>query len=161
MLAVGQIFSKAGHYKLKIKQNEEIWQSFDVPPSSLRFETEVIRDQTGPDLLIGYSITTNARPGMEQLINSGHGTFDTVVHARLAELGSLSINNADAIALAVQSKDLIRDYKNHYQATRIHLIVVGPAAYVLFLGQYLNALGEIIAYEFVNSSYVPAVKLFA
>lgn len=159
MVAVGHLFSKAGHYKLKIKQGEEIWKSEGVAPSSKSFEAKTIQDRAGSDLLIGFSVTGDAWPAMEKLLETSSIAFDSVVHARLSKLGSTAINNSDAVALATQAKDLIRDYKQRYSAICIHLVVFCPVAYALFLGQFLNGLGDIVVYEYKDGSYQAAVKL--
>jgi len=54
---------------------------------------------------------------------------------------------SDAVSVAVQCKDLMRDYRVRSNAQRIGLVLYCPASLALFLGQRLNALGEIIAYE--------------
>lgn len=159
MIAIGHTFSKAGHYKLRIKQDAEIWKSDDVAPSSLFFEAKTIHDRAGSNLLIGFSVTGNAWPAMEKLIDASSLSFDSVVHVRLPKLGSTVINNSDAVKLSIQAKDLIRDYKQRYDAICIHLVVFCPAAFALFLGQYLNGLGEILVYEYKDDSYQAAVRL--
>lgn len=159
MVAVGHVFSKAGHYKLRIKQNGGIWQSETTQHSSLSFETKTIRDKVGSDLLIGFSITGNAWSDMERLIDISSIDFNSIVHAQIPKPGSTSINNSDAVKLAIQAKDLIRDYGKRFNANRIHLIIFCPAAFALFLGQYLNGLGEILVYEYKDRSYQAAVRL--
>lgn len=159
MVAVGHIFSKAGHYKLRIKQDEEIWKSEGAAPSSKSFEAKTIQDRVGLNLLIGFSVTGNAWPVMEKLLDTSSISFDSVVHAQLPELSSTAINNSDAIKLSIQAKDLIRNYKQRFNANRIHLVVFCPAAFALFLGQYLNGLGEILVYEYKDGSYQAAVRL--
>ena len=44
-------------------------------------------------------------------------------------------------------RELMKHYIKHYPATRTHLILYAPQGFSLFLGQKLNALGDIIVYE--------------
>ena len=66
----------------------------------------------------------------------------------------------DAVAIAVQCKELMRDYRTRSNAERIGLVLYCPASVALFLGQRFNALGEIIAYERrVSGGYQKAVVI--
>jgi hypothetical protein len=56
-------------------------------------------------------------------------------------------NNADAVALAVRAKEVIREMRNRYRANQIHLVLYAPATFCLFLGQRLNAVGNVTTYE--------------
>jgi hypothetical protein len=159
MLAVGHTFPKVGHYKLKIKQREEIWQSYDTARSPLHFEVKECQGKPGPNLAIGLGITGNAWPEMKKLLKNPIMPLNAAIYLEIPRVGDESINNADAIALAIQAKDAIRHYKQKYDAECIHLIIFAPAAYALFLGHSLNRLGEIIAYEFISERYQPVVRI--
>ncbi|WP_225931742.1 SAVED domain-containing protein [Leptolyngbya sp. 7M] len=77
------------------------------------------------------------------------GTGDAVIRS-----------DADATALAIHGKELIRHYRQTYRAASTHLILYAPLGFCLFLGQRLNAVGEIIAYErTLDGSYQAALKL--
>jgi hypothetical protein len=55
---------------------------------------------------------------------------------------------------------LIRGSRNKYRAARTHLVLFAPATFCLFLGQRLNAVGEIITYErTAQGAYQPSVTL--
>jgi hypothetical protein len=62
--------------------------------------------------------------------------------------------------LAIAAKDLLRQTRTRYCATCIHLVLYAPAGFCLFLGQRLNALGDIVAYERKpEGGYCPSVCL--
>ncbi|MFE4108666.1 SAVED domain-containing protein [Almyronema epifaneia] len=159
VVAVGHVFQQTSHYKLKIKQGEEIWQSYGLSRSTLRFEIKEAQGKPGSNLAIGFGITGDAWPMMQKLMQAPVFPLDATVYLQIPEPGSVAIDNADAIALAVQAKDMIRNYKHEYNADCIHLIIFAPAAYALFLGHYLNRLGEIIVYEFISDRYQPVVRI--
>ena len=60
-----------------------------------------------------------------------------------ASLGS----DADAVALAVQAKEVNRARRHEFDAEAIHLVLCGPQALAILLGQRLNAIGDVVTYE--------------
>jgi hypothetical protein len=102
----------------------------------------------GPDLLVALAITGDAWPEVQKFYQASP-KFNAVVYAAPAGgTGSVALkSDGDAMALAISAKDLLRRFKQKYQADRIHLVLYGPAGFSLFLGQWLNALGDIVTYE--------------
>jgi SMODS-associated and fused to various effectors sensor domain len=97
-----------------------------------------------------------------QFIEQFLATFRAVVYAEPeAGVGEGAIaSNADAIALANHAKILISQGRSRYGAQRVHLLVAAPAAFCLFLGQRLNAVGEILTYEYNDRGvYQPSIAL--
>ena len=62
--------------------------------------------------------------------------------------------------MALHAKELIRQYRRQYKAQQLHLILACPTGFALSLGQQLNAVGKIMAYERTeNGSYQASVRL--
>src|SRR5258708_28468835 len=57
-----------------------------------------------------------------------------------------------------QLKVLMRQFPTEYNLSAIHLVLFCPASITLFLGQRMNALGEVITYEWtVDGAYLMSV----
>jgi hypothetical protein len=124
--------------------------------------TEQELNADGEDILIILSITGPAREDVRPLSEQLAGTLKALVYAEPDNgAGDGAITGAEnAVALAVRGKELIRGIRNKYRAKRTHLVLYAPATYCLFLGQRLNALGEIVTYErTAEGGYQPSVAL--
>ncbi|NJM99821.1 MAG: SAVED domain-containing protein [Phormidesmis sp. RL_2_1] len=164
MLAIGAAFPELA-YRFQYEQNTRgqtsLWQS-NISPSMLKFRVVEERAAFGKQLLIAFGITATAQKDTENLFQKSPELFSALVYAEPeAGVGDAVISNADAIALAIHAKELIRAYRQKYDAELIHLIMLAPAGFALFLGQKLNALGEVVSYEWMREEgcYQPAVRL--
>jgi hypothetical protein len=154
VLSVGAEFPEVGGYKFRAEQptrgENYLWRS-DVAPSALKFKVdEWINDAgNGNDVLITLGITGDAKLDVENLVNQIRHNLKAVTYAEPENgAGDGAIGGSgDAISLAVQAKSLIRDTRRRHKASRTHLILYAPTTFCLFLGQRLNALGEIVTYE--------------
>ena len=149
-LAIGHLFPVPGGYTFDIEQHTSgkpvaIWRSGTA--SALKFKV-LEEKQSGEDLLMVFSISRDAKPAVRKLIEEAPDRFGLVVYAEPETgIGAMAIAGAeDALALAIEGKDLMDRYRHN--APRIHVITATPAGFALFLGQQLNALGEIVAYEY-------------
>ena len=166
VLAVGAAFTEVGGYKFRAEQptrgENYLWRS-DAKPSGRGFlVTEQELDAGGEDILVTLAITGPAREDVRPLSERLAGTLKALVYAEPdSGAGDGAITGAeDAVALAVRAKELIRGSRNKYRAKRTHLVLYAPATYCLFLGQRLNALGEIVTYErTAEGGYQPSVTL--
>jgi hypothetical protein len=116
--------------------------SFDLAVS----ETPI--EGGGKDLLVSVSLTGDAANDVRRLLTEGP-RFKLWLDVKVAAgAGSTSVNSAgEATAIAVQVKKLMRQLRIRSAAERIGWILYSPASVELFVGQRLNALGEVIAYE--------------
>jgi hypothetical protein len=116
----------------------------------------------GNDILVAFCITGVAWTDVEREYKNSVRSYSAVVYAEPDNGpgdGSI-LSDGDAVALAIHAKELIRIYRDQYQARRVHLIVYGPAAFSLLLGQRLNAVGSIVTYErAANGDYQPSVTV--
>jgi hypothetical protein len=152
LLAVGRSFPEAGGFRFRVEQPTAgetfLWRS-DVPAGVFDLDvsaTPVPGD--GSDLLFSLSITGDASNDVHRLL-SEDSRFKLWVDIRPKQGATSTVlkSASDAVSVAVQCKDLMRDYRVRSNAQRIGLVLYCPASLALFLGQRLNALGEIIAYE--------------
>jgi hypothetical protein len=166
VLAVGAAFTEVGGYKFRAEQptrgENYLWRS-DAKPSGRGFlATEQELNSEGEDILVTLAITGPAREDVRPLSERLAGALKAFVYVEPDNgAGDGAITGAeDAVALAVRAKELIRNSRNKYRAKRTHLVLYAPATYCLFLGQRLNALGEIVTYErTAEGGYQPSVAL--
>jgi hypothetical protein len=153
VLAVGAKLSEVAGFKLRAQQPTRgetfLWRS-DVPISERTFQTrEETYDGEGQDILIAFCITGEALTDVRTLAAELAGQLKALVYAEPDNgTGDAAVtNNADAVALAVRAKEVIREMRNRYRANQIHLVLYAPATFCLFLGQRLNAVGNVTTYE--------------
>lgn len=173
MLAVGWQFPALGGFHFEIQQStkgsEQIWRSKEPasalklkvePPLVLEREAEA-KQEKQRHVLIAIGITGDLKSDVQKLLCDPPERFSTVIYANSESgLGGAAIDNADAVALAIDTQELLREVRTQYDATCIHLVLYAPAGFCLFLGQRLNALGDIVAYERkLEGGYCPSVRL--
>lgn len=166
VLAVGAAFPEVAGFAFRAEQPTDseinLWRS-DSPPSHLIFDRTLHADnEKGDDILIALSISGCGLHDAENYFKEHRDTFSALIYAEpTTGTGSSAIQNAgDAVALANDAKKIIREYRELYRAKNTHVILFAPAGFCLFLGQKLNALGQIVAYErTANGSYQAAVKI--
>lgn len=166
MLALGQQFSECGRWRFQVDQPPDLvlWTSDPSLASSSSVKL-VVREQMGEggkNILVALGIIngTSTRNGAKRLMdNAPSGFFESFIYAEPdADEGAL-LTNADIVRLARQAKQLL----TNCNGSNIHLVIAAPAAFCLFLGQQLNALGEVQIYEWQREErrYEPTLKLKA
>lgn len=154
MLALGCTFPTVDGFQFKIEQisgsGKAIWKS-NESPSKLKFQIEeptVEEAEPEAELLIAFSITGSAKSDIDILRTESSHPFSLVYCEPECGAGDTAIaSNADATALTHHARKIMQHYIQQFGATKTHLIIYAPQGFCLFLGQKLNALGEIIAYE--------------
>ncbi|MBE9067532.1 SAVED domain-containing protein [Leptolyngbya cf. ectocarpi LEGE 11479] len=151
ILALGYTFPEVGGYRFKVEQftgNQTFLWASDEPPSDAKFTLEE-KGKKGDHLLMVFSITGSAKGDVVELIQESPGLFTSVVYAEPEQgVSRQTIQSAaDATALAEVARDVIQRSVKKYRPKTTHLILFAPQAFCLFLGQKLNALGTIAAYE--------------
>ncbi|MEM9486292.1 MAG: TIR domain-containing protein [Cyanobacteria bacterium P01_F01_bin.116] len=151
ILALGYTFPEVGGYRFKVEQftgNQTFLWASDEPPSGAKFTLEE-KGKKGDHLLIVFSITDSAKEDVVDLIRDSSGLYTSVVYAEPEQgTGRQAIQSAaDATALAEVARDVIQRSVKKYRPKTTHLILYAPQVFGLFLGQKLNALGTIAAYE--------------
>jgi hypothetical protein len=153
-------------YRFRVEQPTRgemfLWRS-DAPISACQLR--IAEERTfgeGEDLLLVLSVTGDAMPEVDAALLAGLGPFRAVVNA-IPDQGpgeSVLGSDPDATALAVHTKEILRAQRSQHRTRRTHLILYAPSGFALFLGQRLNAVGEIVAYErTADGGYQAAVTL--
>ena len=152
LLVVGRSFPEAGGFRFRVEQPTAgetfLWRS-DVPAGNFDLDVSATPvPGNGSNLLFSLSITGDASNDVRRLL-SEDPRFKLWVDVRPKQGATSAVLKSanDAVAIAVQAKDLMRDYRSRSNAEEIGLVLYCPASLGLFLGQRLNALGEITAYE--------------
>lgn len=153
LLAVGAVFSEVAGFNFRVEQptSDEtyLWRS-DARPSVAKLRDLPLSDNAdGENILLAFSITGDGRAEFERFYRKNRDKFSALVVLE-PDTGPSStsiMSSGDAVALANHAKDFIRHYRALYKASAVHIIPYSPAAFCLFLGQKLNAVGKIITYE--------------
>ncbi|GAA6622364.1 SAVED domain-containing protein [Scytonema sp. NUACC26] len=164
-VAIGTVFPDTRGYTLQVEQQTAgklyLWRS-DASPSDAKFKVVSETGEAGEHLLIALGITGNPSLDVAQLLQDSPIPFSAVIYAE-PEFGTgerAIRSDADAVALVLDVKDLIRRYRQKYSATCTHLVLFAPVGFCLFLGQRLRVIGDIICYERIaDRNYQPSVKL--
>lgn len=166
MLGIGSVFPSVGRYHLEYEQSTnnvlQTWRS-QAAPSPLKFKVLDAVGNDGDEMLVVFSVTGNARPQVDAWLSKTGLMFDSFVHLE-PETGASPTaieSDADAVALAFDAKKMLLHYRQQFKASKFHLILYCPAAFSLFLGQQLNALGQVVAYDWNRDQgeYVETLRL--
>lgn len=161
-LAVGYTFPETAGYTLQLTLRNKIWRS-NAAPAKSRLMVVYAKGRKGPNLLVGIGVTASCQAELKMFSASAAQPFDAVVYLEPESgVGSQSIgSDAEAVAYSMDAKDLLRSQKQKYEATSIHLVLLAPAGFALFLGHWLSRLGEVIPYEWDDPNYLPAFRFNA
>lgn len=165
-LAVGFHFPEAGGYRFRAEQPTRgetfLWRS-DVGPSARVLRATEREGAAGGRALLGvFQLTGEARADVERFEAEHPGVFRAVLTLEPEEgPGDGAVGSAgDAVAFAVQARELLRRARSRWRVGETHLLLYAPASCCLFLGQRLNAVGTVVAYErTVTGGYVPSLTL--
>lgn len=167
-VAIGAAFSKVAGYTIRSEQptpsGVKLWSSDEEPSDVTLSENRlaVKEDADAHNLIVALSITGDAAPDVVAFAESSDSTFSSAINLvpTAGASNSAISSGADCNAYAISAREIIRKVKNDHRRSTIHLFVYAPASFALFLGQYLNALGNIILYEKnIAGDYVEALKL--
>jgi hypothetical protein len=149
-LAVGAAFPRVAGFSFRIEQptggDIHLWRS-DAPASDARFVAVAESGAPGDELAVGLSVTGRGLPDLERFV-AACGIPSFVYAEPEGGTGHAAIPSAgDAAGLALSAKELIREARERYRATRVHLFLYSPISFAVFLGQAMNALGPVVTYE--------------
>jgi len=143
--AFGFVFSHVNGYMLEVDQNGQAWSTAITPASDFRMmavnaEGEKLAEQ-GDTVAVGISVSgcldDDVRRDVQQ---HGSGVRSLLLLRPERELGPTCLRDgADAMALSIQVKALMRDFAKTIGARRMLLYYFGPLGGACFLGHQLNA----------------------
>ena len=150
-LAVGFTFPVARRYSLQVYQRTRhqthCWRS-DATPSAAQLKPVASGGEVGENLLLVFGITGSCQGDAEAMFESEKELNSWVyLEPEQGTGGSAIATEADAVALAIQGRELLNHYRQTYRARCIHLVLYAPAGFAVLLGQQLGSVGAIVAYE--------------
>lgn len=165
-LAVGRVFAEALGFRFRVEQPSGgeilLWRS-DVGAEPFDLDaSETPLDQRGTAGLVALSITGDAGPDVLRLAAATPNTFRTLLNLfPHTKPSSNAVRSAgQAVTIAGKAKERIRRFRNEHNLNLIHLVLYCPATVALFLGQRMNALGEVVTWErSADGSYQRSVAL--
>jgi hypothetical protein len=164
-IGIGTVFPDTREYTLQTEQRttgqNNLWRS-DAPSSGAKFKVVTEDGEDGEHLLIALGITGDASRDLQELRKNSPINFSAAIYAEPESgTGERAIaSNADAVALVIDAKEIIRKYRQKYGASCTHLVLYAPVSFCLFLGQRLRTVGDVICYERVaDRNYQPSIKL--
>ena len=143
--AFGFVFSQVNGYTLEVDQNGRPWNTMDAPTQDFQLcatngEGALIAD-AGDSVAIGISVSGSLEADVRRDLDRNHMGIRAFLHVQPnRELGASSLRDgADAMALAVQAKAMMREFAKRHGARRLLLYYFGPLGGAAFIGHQLNA----------------------
>jgi hypothetical protein len=165
-VVVGRVFAEALGFKFRVEQPSagevHLWRS-DVGASAYGLKTSTSDGDQGSRIgMISLSVTGDARPDIQRQFVGNTASFRVWVDLQPSEGPSASsLKSAnDAVSVAMNVKEQIRQIRAQYDLDQIWLFLYCPASLALFLGQRLNALGKIVLFERNSkNTYAESVRM--
>ena len=143
--AFGFVFSQVNGYTLEVDQNGQAWNSDAVPAADFRIfavntDEEALSDH-GDTVAVGVSVSGSLDEDVRRDVRQYGSRMRALLLLRPErDLGPACLRDgADAMALAYQSKVLMRDFVKKVGVRRMMLYYFGPLGAACFLGHQLNA----------------------
>lgn len=161
-LAFGYTFPEVAGYGIEAEQRNQVWRS-DYKQNrhaALDFEHS-LENSDSSDLRVEFSVTANVSRRVREYIKATGAYFKASLKLRpSSDIGPDSVpDGATALKYVREAKRIIREVRDLYEAERVHLFLSGPLGIAVFLGQQLNALGEVQCYEEQSKGYVKSCLL--
>lgn len=160
--AFGRTFSENARYVIECDQQGDLWRSNAIPSSDFQLiRSEATGSQGSRELFVGISITTDIEPAVREYAEQLGFEGSMVLLAPSFPLGRDCLRSAnDAVALARQAKDLIRNEIRSNAIQSVSLFYAGPLSGACFIGHVLNSMGAPIqVMEYQEPGYAPAFTI--
>lgn len=167
-IALGMVFPEIGDWTFELMQPplQDAWRSdaektkdYNLSVKEITPNSKILKKSS--EIAIVFSITGKAVPDVSDYFSSNSIPIKKIISIEPESTpGNFSIqNDSEAVSLASEAKDAIKQMISKYKATKIHLFYFGPAGLALFLGQKLTSVGVIQLYEFQDPGYKPSCLL--
>lgn len=160
----GYIFRKTTGYKLEIEQitNGEptIWVTdAKREPNPLRV-TELPGALGSRDLCVKINLMSADDRSVARYTEKSNMSYRAVLELSPAHY-PCTITGREAVAIASDLADKVKEFHARYDTNRVHLFAAIPLALSVLIGYNLNASGTIQCYEFDNArrEYLPSCAL--
>lgn len=166
-LAFGFTFSEVNRYTIEVDQQGEHWRTDATPSPDFSVASTVgsdgeILDGEGSTVAVGISVSGQIDEDVRRHLAERDQKVASLLLIRPnRELGRECLRGAgDAVALASESKRLIRDFVARWGAKRLLLYYYGPLGGACFIGHRFNAVcSEIQVMEDQRPGYSPSFLL--
>jgi hypothetical protein len=165
-LAIGSVFSDNFGVRFRLEQPSRgetfLWRS-DLSAEFFELVAQhEIFEPSATQGILGLSITGDAVPDIRRLAKTKTGVFKSALNlSPKAGASATSVRSAgEAVSIANQAKEQIRRFRLDSGLSAVHLVLYCPSTIALFLGQRMNALGEVHTWERSgDGSYQPSVTI--
>lgn len=147
-------------------QSYQTWSSAQPPAEPFLSETLIKCDPNGKDLVVTVSIGRNCEAGVEKyladkrFLQKSKGVKNWLKLSNIREnLNNQIGSGSEALGLALKVGRVIQATADTMAPETIHLFLLGPTGFALFLGRELNATGRIQVHEYLEPSYEPSFVL--
>lgn len=164
--AFGHVFSDVSGYTLEVDQNGRFWRTDAAASENFQMITtngdgEVLGDGRSDVIAVGLSVTGDIEPRLREYLSTEQSIGKLHLIQPNRELGRECLDSAgDVVALARQSKTLLRNFIASSKARKVYLFYFGPLSGACFLGHSINAMGaDIQIMEDQSPGYAPSFLL--
>lgn len=161
--AFGHTFSKVAGFDIEVDQNGSLWRTDATPNPSfniVKTETTITSQHTVEMAAVAISISSSIREDVASYLKMQNIDIPVLFLESEAGIGLGAISSdRDLIALADQTRDAVRSLRRKYSTKQIMLFYCGPFSGACFIGNRLNACGEIQIMEDTGSGYTPSFLL--
>jgi hypothetical protein len=164
--AFGHVFCDVAGYTIEMDQQGQLWQSDARPSPDFTLTSNgpdgLPLDTDGQAVAVAVSVGADVERDVRRHLDFRTEKIKAALFVRPPRrLDRHCLRDArDAVALADQVKEAMRDFVKHHQAKRVLLYYHGPVAGACFIGHRLNAIcREIQIMEWCDPNYVSSFTL--
>ncbi len=143
------------------KPNREIWSNQAKEDSNpLKIECTQVTNFDAKDIVVNLNITSNDNNSFTNYVQKSGLRYRALIEAKPSFYPFL-ISNGQAIAVARELTNKIKEAHGTYNTNVVHLFAAVPFGLAIMIGHQLNACGRIQCYEFdkTKREYYPSVTL--
>lgn len=162
--AFGRVFCAVNRYVLEANQWGKLWRTDAEPSPDFRLlSRDMIRNREADVVAVGISVKDSLEEDVKKYLDEQTEKVAAFLHLRPERnLGDDCLRSAgDAVALAVQTHRLVREFVRQWSAKRVMLFYYGPLSAACFIGHRLTAIGcqELQVMEDLQPGYAPSFLL--
>lgn len=162
--AFGRVFCAVNRYVIEANQWGKLWRTDAEPSPDFRLlSRDMIRNREADVVAVGISVKDSLEEDVKKYLDEQTENVAAFLHLRPERnLGDDCLRSAgDAVALAVQTHRLVREFVRQWSAKRVMLFYYGPLSAACYIGHRLTAIGcqELQVMEDLQPGYAPSFLL--
>lgn len=161
----GYVFRDRTGFTLEVEQinkpNREIWSTeANEENNPLNISCTSVTNFDVKDLVVNVNVISNDNNSFTAYVQKAGLRYRALIEATPPSY-PLLLSNGQAVAIARELANKIKDAHGTYKTNVVHLFAAIPFGLALFIGNQLNACGTIRCYEFdkAKREYFPSVTL--